>query len=206
MSNQIIGDLRVTGNIQAGTAGIRRQDLSQDVLTSYPIDWTLWRVATAFQNGLPAAASGNDLGLVTGVFATDAVSIQSGDLKGAGPTIRYARTKINIPAEYDDGQDLRIRFVAGMNTTVADGFARTDVSAYKYDKEGSITGSDLVTTGQITMNSLTFVNLDFVLNPTNIVSGDVLDVRAFMDISDGVTATAVIGVWGTVELLCDVKG
>lgn len=67
-------------------------------------------------------------------------------------------------------------------------------------------GSDLVTTSATTINSLTAAAKEFAITPTGLVAGDELDVRVTIAITDGATATAVIGRIMKLYALLSVRG
>lgn len=134
------------------------------------------------------ATSAANLGLITGVVGTATPSVQTPDMKTLteARTARY--TAYRLPSNYIPGSAITIRANAGMLTTVSDGTATIDFSAYK---NGA--GSDLVATAATTINSLTAANKDFVVTPTGLVAGDWLDILVTIAVSDTATGTAVIG-------------
>lgn len=204
------GDLIVPGNIRLnGTlspAVAKANILALAELQPFPIPLTEFRVWDAMQTLLPGTPSADDLGLVGGTFGTATPSIRTEDLKAAGATNKRARFLIQLPWDYVAGESVTLRFKAGMITTVAGTTATLDVEAYKLqDDPDDAIGSDLVTTAATTMNSLVFANIDFVLTPTSLSPGDVLDVRVTMAINDGATATAVIGGLTSAKLLVDCR-
>lgn len=200
------GDVRVTGNLQVDgtTPNVPRSQLTQDAATIYPVPMTSLRVWDALATNLPATGGTDDLGLYGGTFATNSPKISTGDVKNTSAT-RYARFQFQLPAEYDAGQTVTLRFSAGMETTVASSSATVDAEVYKSDRAAGI-GSDLCTTAATTINSLTFGNKDFTITPTGLTAGDVLDVRVTVAVVDSATATAVTATIGAIEFLLDVKG
>ena len=209
MSGRIDGDLLVTGNIRIGgdlQPDLARSNLVQESLAEFPIPFEAWRVHDAFGTNLPGTPLTDDLGLVGGTFGTGTPSIQTEDLKAAGATTSYARAVVRLPAEYDAGEDVVLRFRAGMLTTIADTTATLDVEAYKLDDEAGVDGSDLVTTAAQTINSLTAADKDFVVSASGLSPGDLLDVRIAVAINDGASATAVVGLVGSASLRCDIRG
>lgn len=201
------GDLLVLGQTRStgGYAGFGRSSITQEDLTAHPIPLTQLRTWDGLATNLPAAGGTDDLGLITGTLGTDIPSVQTGDLKAAGATTRYARVQIPLPAEYVAGEDVRIRCAAGMKTTIADVSATIDVQAYSSDRDG--TGSaDLVTTAAQSINNLTAADKDFVVTPTALTPGMLLDLRIAIAVNDAATVTAVIGVLWQLELVCDRKG
>lgn len=195
----------VTNASVSGTADIVRSKLAQDSNKVYPIDLTKLRVWDAFWTNLPGTAASDDLGLEGGTFATAPPMIKTSDLKAAGATTQFGRFQLILPAEYEDGETVTLRFSAGMETTVSDTTATIDVQAYESDRIGGIS-ADLVTTGATTINSLTFADKDFAITASGLVAGEVLDCRVAIAINDAATGTAVVGSIGAVELVCDVRG
>lgn len=200
---QIGGDLRLGGTIRPDIA---RTNLEKETSTAYPIPLTQGRVWDALASLLPSSGGTDDLGLITGTWGTDVPSLQTGDVKAAGAVTRRARFTVVLPPEYDAGGTVKIRVAAGMKTTAADVSATVDVEVYKNNRDALITGADLVTTAATTMNSLTFGDKDFVLTATSLAPGDILDVRISVATNDAATATAVIAVIGSLDLVCDIRG
>lgn len=183
----------------------QRSDLTQESNARYKLSPLQWRVWDAIATNLPATPATDDLGLVGGTFGTGSPSIQTGDLKNAGATTRYARTTFQLPKEYVAGQSVTIRAHAGMLTTVASATATIDFEVYRSDDEAGI-GSDLCATAATTINSLTLADKDFTITAASLLPGDTLDIRIAIAVNDSATATAVTGIVGSVELLLDVKG
>lgn len=203
-------DVRVQGNLTvSGTIPlVARSFLTQEPLASYLIPWTAWRIWDVYHTNLPGTGGTDDLALIGGTFATAPPTIQTGDLKAAGSVTRYARAVIQLPPEYDDATTVQVRFYAGMKTTISDTTATIDLQAYEADKEEGIS-SDLVTTSATSINNLLSgspATTDFSVTATALVSGDWLDMRVAIAINDGASGTAVIGIIGSAELLCDIKG
>lgn len=200
----VAGDIRLNGTLSPAVAKANILALAE--LQSFPVPLTDFRVWDALQTLLPGTPSADDLGLVGGTFGTATPSLRSEDLKAAGATDKRARVLIQLPWEYVAGQKIRLRCKAGMITTVADVSATLDVEAYKLqsDPDDAI-GSDLVSTTAATMNSTTFSDIDFVISPSGLSPGDILDVRITAAVNDGATGTAVIAGITSVKLLCDVR-
>ncbi len=187
------------------TPGLSRANLAQDTLKPYTIPWTAWRIHDALASNLPGTSASANLGLIGGTFASASPSIQTSDLQSAGATSRYARAQIPLPAEYDDGETVVLRFHAGMVTTIADNTCTLDVQAYETDEEVGIS-ADLCATGATTMNSLVFADIDFTITAAALVAGDLLDVRILIACNDAAASTAVLATIGAAQLLCDIKG
>jgi len=196
-------DLIVRGEI---TPAIQRTTLVQYDAQVYQIPLTSAKVWDAAQTNLPGTAATDDLEINTGTWATGVPTIQTGDLKAAGATTRYALFEVATVPEYVAGQTVTLRASAGMLTTVADTTATIDFEAYISDREGLVSGSDLVATAATTINSLTFADIDFTLTPTTLDPGQKILIRMAIAVNDAATGTAVIGSVGALELLLDTQG
>lgn len=198
------GNIRLNGSISPAIAKANILALAE--LQPFPIPLTDFRVWDAMQTVLPGTPATDDLGLVGGTFGTATPSLRSEDLKTAGATNKRARVLVQLPWDYQAGQSVTLRFRAGMITTVADTTAMLDCEVYKLqDDPDDAIGSDLVSTAATTMNSLTFANIDFVVTPTGLAPGDILDVRITAAVNDGASATAVIAGITSAKLLADVR-
>ncbi len=208
MAASFDGDLRVPGNILLGGQLLPsrpRSSLELESLAEYPIALTLFRVWDAIQTNIPGTPASDDLGITGGTWATHAPKLTTGDVKASSAT-RRARVQKALPPEYDAGQTVTIRLSAGMETTIADGSATVDVEIFVNGRDGTIDGSDLVSTSATTINTIGFTNKDFVLDATSLSPGDELDIRITVATVDSSTMTAVIASIGAVELLADIRG
>lgn len=196
----VAGNLRVDGSVPA----IARASLAQDADAAFVVPMTSLRVWDAIATNLPGAAANDDLGLDGGTWATDSPCISAGDVKASTST-RYARFQVALPAEYDAGQTVTLRFHAGMKTTVAATSCTLDLVAFKSDQEAGIS-ADICATAAQSINSLSDADIDFSITPTGLNPGDVLDCRIAIAWVDAATGTAVIPQIGAIELLCDIKG
>lgn len=194
----------ITNYTIAGNADIAPTKIAQRPLAKSIIPLTWFRVWDAVASNPPSAASSDDLALVTGTWATNPVRITAGDVKALGPTTRRIYFAVPIPANYEDGQTIRIRIRAKMETTVADTACTIDLEAY-VGSDG-VLSSDLVTTPAISMNSLTAAAYDFTINATGVDPGQLLECRLSIAANDAATATAVTPAVYEVALLCDTRG
>ena len=185
-------------------AAILSTQLAQRTEQRIQIPFSAWRVWDAIASNLPGTGAADDLALNSGTFATASPTIQTGDLKAAGSTDRYARCLIALPFNYDDAETVILRAHAGMKTTISDGTAVIDFQVYESDLSEGIS-ADICATAQQTINSLTLGNKDFVITATSLTKGDVLDIRMKINVTDTSTGTAVIGMVGNVELLLDTQ-
>lgn len=197
----ISGTLRLGGSLSPTRA--RSALLSITELAEYVIPWTWWRVHDAYHTNLPGTAASDDLALIGGTFGSASPCIQGLDFGGTSTTA-YARANIPLPWEYEDGQTVKLRFHAGILTTVADDSLTLDVVAYETDEEVGI-GSDICATAAQSINSLTLADIDFTITATSLVAGDVLDVRIVVAGTDAGNLGVMIPVIGSAKLLCDVR-
>ena len=198
---RVDGDALITGalSVSGAISGVSQTDLPARASTEIPLDVTAWRVWDNLGSLLPATPAADDLGIVS-VFAADGITIETGDLKTAGLTSRYARTQVTLPHDYVPGSAITLRLHAGMVSTIADGTAELDAVAHKSDDEGAV-GGDLVTTVIADMNSVTFADKDFALTSTGLVAGDQLDIRVEMKVNDAATVTEVNAKVGKAALI-----
>lgn len=215
---RIEGDVVITGNCRVATlttdtgtlkngdldanAAIASSKLAQRNNQPYAVPLTDLRVHDAVETVLPGTAANDDLALDSGTFGTEAMHVTAGDLKAAGATTRYARTKIALPPKYVDGQTVTIRVVAKMETTVADTSCTVDVEAYEVASDLTV-GSDLCATAAQNMNAIAAANYDFTITASGLAAGDELDVRVAIACNDAATATVVEPVISKIQLLCD---
>lgn len=208
MSETIIpNDVRILGALRVPNGDVYelpRSKLVQDNLAEFALDLTSLYVWDSGAR-LPNTSATDDLGFYPGTFASASPAIKTYDLKNAGATNVRGRFFVRLPAEYVTGETVTIRAHAGMQTTVASASATIDFEAYLSNGELGI-GSDLVSTAATTINSLTAANKDFTVDPATLSAGSLLDVRVTIAINDSATGTAVIGYFGKLSLLCDIKG
>jgi len=215
----INNDLVVNGNLSATTMSLAANSVVDATVSAaaaigraklaleskkYLIPLTDLRVWDAMQTNLPGTGAADDLAIIGGTFGSGSPSIQTGDVK-ASSTTRRARFLVPLPAEYENAGTVTLRASAGMVTTVSDTTATIDFEVYESNKTTGI-GSDLCATAATTINSLTFGDKDFSITAAGLVAGDLLDVRVSIAVVDGATATAVIGAFGSLELICQVRG
>lgn len=197
------GNLVLTsGTLTLKDGQISRSKLAQDTSASHTVPVTAMRVWDDFNALLPGTAATDDLGVIEGTFGTDAVTLQTSDLKATSGTQR-ARFHFVLPTGYVSGDTISVRVRAGMITTVSDTTATVDVECYAHDGDGAV-GSDLCTTAAQDINSLTKSSFTFSITPTGRAPGDVLDIRLSIAITDSATGTAVIGEISKVEVLADI--
>jgi len=205
----IDGDVRIIGEVIADSYELsdkvtRTSDIAQETLQKFVIPMTSFVVHDAPQTKLPGTAANDDLGLYGTTPGTDSMYMAAGDIGGAAST-RYARCTFPVPQNYDSGQTVQIRVSCAVTTTVCDTSCTIDVECWESDKEAAV-GADICATAATSMNSTTWANKDFTITATNLVAGDVLDIRLAIAYSDTGNLGVMIPSIGSVELLCDTRG
>lgn len=185
---------------------IERGDLTIEELKRHPIPLTDIRRYDDMSALLPTSASGDHLLLITGTHGTDTWSIKSQDVKTLGAVSKFARFIYVVPPWFLPGNDLQIDFRAGMDANAADNSATLDLEAFLTDKEGSKSGSDLVTSAAQTINSTTLATKSFVIDTTSLVVGDVLDCLITTAIDDAAGGSAVQAKIGEIVPRLDIAG
>jgi len=126
---------------------------------------------------LPAAAASDDLGYVVGTFGTDAHSIQGADVGGTNGTW-YGLMQYEVPKGYNDGTPISIRVKALMIAS-GDGAQYVDFQIYRH----AAPTVDICATAQQTLTG-TEAQYTFEITPTDVVSGDVLNIRLKLHATD----------------------
>lgn len=201
----------VTGNLGSGvvkdshinaSAGIQASKLATRTLVSFPQSLLSFRVWDALGTILPATGATDDLALVTGTFGTNAPEIQTGDVKALGAVTRRARVLVSVPDNYVNAGGLQVRCTGGMRTTIAGTSATVDIECHLLNDDGTVS-ADICSTAAQSINSLTFANKDFVIDPTSVTAGSRLDVRVTIATNDAASGTAVIGCLNSLALRAD---
>lgn len=205
---QITGDLNVTGNITStGTlsGNLARSSVVLENGSTFPILPHQWRVWDAYGTVLGTAAA-DDLGLVSGTYGTQIPYIRTVDLNASGGPNNYrARFLFRLPREYEIGQALIIRVLAGMLTAVAATSATIDFEVYQHITDTGGVGADLVTTSATSINSLAFSTYDFGVTGTGLSTANALDIRVTITTTSA-TASSHFAAFTRCELLIPTRG
>lgn len=183
---------------------VQRGDCKQEDLAVHAIDLTRLRTFDALQTNLPGTAADDDMALVTGTPGTAAPVLQGVDFGGAS-TDECAGFIFPLPLEYVAGESIVLRITAGMLTTVSDGTATVDVNAWQDDGDGTVS-SDACATAAQSINSLTLANKDFVITPTGVAAGDLLNFKIAFGGSDSGNAGVMIPTITKLAVLLDIRG
>jgi len=195
----------ITNQHISPTAGIELSKLATETrLINVPLE--LLRVWDAFTSALPSAASSDDLGLVQGTFGTATPTVQSIDFKNT-TTTAYARFLARLPHNYVAAGTLDVVIYAGAKTTVASSAMTLDVEAYQKNlASGAVSGTDLVTTSPISINSTTLAARTFSLTSSTLSPNDEIDVRIKVTGTDSATPTEVAALISRVCLQLQLRG
>lgn len=174
----------------------------ENAVYSIPLSW--FRQWDDQAVNLPAAATADDLGFVTGTLGTHGPNITAGDIGGTSST-RYARCQVALPVEYKAGGALTIRVKAGMQTTIADTSCTVDFQVYRVARDTTV-GADICATAATTINSTTFADKTFTITPTTLSPGDLLDIRMAIIYVDGGDAGVMTPTVAACELLASIRG
>lgn len=215
MSGKIDGTLLVTGiatlqkqvNFQGATkqTGLQRSDLDDSVALLHPLDLRSWGPWDTGVDVLPAAPviANDDLGLVPGTWATDALTLKTADQVTTNST-KYAMRAFQLPGWYDDGDPISLLCRAGALGAAADTTLNLDLEVYKL-VDGVISGVDLCTTAAIDINNLTWTDAEFTITPTGLVASDVLGLRLAIIYNDGAGGSPVFGAVGSTAMKFNAK-
>lgn len=178
-----------------------RSDLAQEQV-EYVLPLESLRKYDDLSLTIPAAPTGNHLGITSGTHGSATPLIVSSDAGGTTITQKL-RFVYPLPPEYDDGQHVYVRIYGSM-ASAASASATVDVAAYESNFQGGL-GSDLCQTSATTINGTSYVTCDFTIDPTGLVAGDELDVLVTFAATDvgGSGKTARIG---KVSMVLDVRG
>jgi hypothetical protein len=192
------GNLHING---ASVFDAGENDLAAGVGSQiHNVALTNLKKVAAVSAGLPATDDGTSPGLVNGTYLTSNPVVQTGDLKTLNTT-RTARFQFAVPRDYVAGGAITLRLNAGMVTTVADTAATIAVNCVRT----AAPTTDINATTAISINSLTAADCNFTITPTNVVAGDLLDVKITLAVNDGASGTAVIAALNSIKFLLTQK-
>lgn len=196
----VLGSLTVHGELLPRRSRTQLLDLDSNAIFNVPFE--RWRIHDSVNTNLPGTAAGDDLALIAGAHGTGGWYLETADGAIANTTWN-ARQLIRVPPTWGAGESLSLTVYGGMNTTVSDTTATIDLSAYKMDRAGGLSGSELVTTAAQSCNDLTAAEFTFALNVSTISAGDLIDLKLSAAINDAATGTVVKVRIGDVRWLVD---
>lgn len=187
----------------SASAAIARSKLAQDALAVYGVPLHVMR-KTGDNTLLPTAADNTNLGHTVGAHGTNSPKL-TGDAAAGGTETEKARFSFVLPAEYDNGQTVTLR-VHARTSDLAITSSTLDAEVYESDKEAGIS-ADLASPAAQNINSASWADKDFTIDPTALISGDLLDIELTVVMNDGGGGGDGVTVEiGAVQLLLDIKG
>lgn len=157
-------------------------------LRPYAVPLNELRIWNDFDSFLPETAATDDLGFTEGTYATSAPSLTSIDFKAAS-TEAFGRVQVPVPADYVAGQPITVV----LNVT-ADSDASVGQAVDVVVVRTAAPSTDICATGDLNVDGYTADDVTFTITPTNVVPGDILDIRIEVDAedSDGTSPTMFI--------------
>lgn len=189
--------------LDGGAAAITtlRAAMSQDDAAVYAIPLTDLRTWDSLAVNIPATASNDDLGLITGTAGSAAPQVEGADFGGTTEA-KYTSFMFPLPVEYVAGETITLRIRALMKV-VADTSCTLDAQIYRQ----AAPTVDICATAAQSINSATAANKDFTITPTDCVPGDLLRVvLAIAGTDAGNAANNITAVIERIQMLLDVKG
>jgi hypothetical protein len=199
-----------TQALKAQTAqgvSLARSGLVQDDAKIYGIPLeNLRTTATGQPLGSAAGTPAGAFGITYGTHGT-ASPVVVGEAASGDVTTDKARFQFPLPPEYVSGESVTLRVRCKEGVGAATVSTSIDAEVFENDKDGVPAGSptDLCATAAQDVTP-TIGNKDFVITPTGLVAGDMLDIELTGVTTDtGGTVGTVLTIT-SVELLLDIKG
>lgn len=181
------------------TAGeLKRADFTEDALQIYGIPLYTIRAADMGDMGLSETAGDHYLELSANVITL----VGESSLNETEASVSYFQ--FVIPPEYVAAGDVKIRIKHKVTGTGTLGTCTVDVEAYEQDGNGAV-GSDICSTAAATTSG-TWATTDFVLTATNLVAGDILNVKITSSIQETGNSNPLEATLDGIAVLLDIKG
>jgi hypothetical protein len=133
-----------------------------------------WRIWNSLDAQLTATGNADDLGHVVGTYLTDDgyLTTSSQTPGDATPVVSYARLIVRVPDNYQDASAITLRI----------GWTRPDAAATSMALDAEVVrlGAptvDINSTAAVDINGAASGTANFVLTPTNVVAGELLNIR-----------------------------
>lgn len=188
--------------ISLARSGIVQEDAK---IYGIPLDW-LRTTITGQPLGATAGTPAGAFGITYGTHGT-ASPLVVGEAASGNSKTDKARFLFPLPPEYVSGETVTVRVRCKEAVGVATVSTSIDCEAYESNKDGVPGGSptDLCETAAQDVTNA-YGNKDFVITPTDLVAGDMLDIELTGVTNDtGGTVGTVLTI-SSVELLLDIKG
>ncbi len=195
--------IRVLWALASLTGNPARANLGTDSLAVHYLRLTdMLTHATMVALGSAAGTPAGDCGLTPGTAGTNSPLIKGEAASGNSKSDAF-RFLYPLPIDYVAGGSIKIRIRANMTGNV--NTAQTVVAAaYLAGGDGTV-GSNLVTTAAQTLTT-SMVDYDFVVTPSGLVAGNVLDVLVTLVANDTGGTSNKLAQVGQVAVLHDSQG
>ncbi|MEM8493765.1 MAG: capsid cement protein [Planctomycetota bacterium] len=192
--------IEILPTVNSAAGGTARSGLTQDALAKYAIPLEDCAQPTAPYNALPPTPTTSLWGYVAGTHGTSAPALRTADFGGTSSAAAL-RVTWTVPPEYDPGESLTFQVNAEF-LTVPDANDTIDIVAVRRaDPSTDLYAGSAQQVGDTAANEL------FVLDATNVVVGDVIDIVLTANFSDSGNAAAdITGQINEIAMLADIKG
>jgi len=129
---------------------------------------------------LPSTADGSNLSLVAAAHGSASTMVVSSAADNSTVTEK-ARFLTALPNDYLPGAELTLRLRAQIGAAM-NVSATIDAEIYQADGEGG-NSAELCSTDPITLDT-DWSNCDFVIDPENLIAGDILDIEVTVSLDD----------------------
>ena len=143
---------------------------------------------------LPGTAAADDLALITGTFLTSAATIQTLDFVNT-TTTAYGRFQYPVPANYVAGQAITLT----LNVSCAAGTPNLEGTVDAFVTRAASPATDICATAVQNYGSAA-ADYSFTITPTNVVAGELLDIRVKLTGGEDTAAGSWIAVINSITL------
>lgn len=189
-----------TLDIPAGT--VARAELVEDALQPYGIPIVGLQQTTGIPLAVTETAGNFNVDVTTNVILAKA------EITDNETEVSVTQFQFVLPPEYVSGGDISIRLPVAIVKTGAGSNNGSTIDCSVYKQASGAVGSDLVTTAAQTFAALdTWYNKDFVVTPTGLVAGDILNVVISSSVIDNEAGAGTLRLnMSPPRVLLDVKG
>ncbi len=141
-----------------------------NALRSYTVPLTSLRVWDAIQTNLPGTAASDDLALIGGTYLTSAPTVKTLDFVNTN-TLAYARFQFPVPVTYVAGQPITL-----VMNVICTGSPSVEGTVDAFVVRPVAPTVDICATAAQNY-SISAADYTFTITPTDVVAGELLDVR-----------------------------
>jgi hypothetical protein len=180
-------------------AAIARTNLAEDALQAYGIP--INRIMAADGAALPVSESAGDHFLSLG---TNTINLE-GEESQNETEASASYFQFILPPEYVAAGDVKIRIRCELKGDGTNNGSTVDISAYE-QADGAV-GSDICATAAATFAATkTWYDKDFTITATNLVAGDVINVKLTSSVIESANASPLAFFAEPPKVLLDIKG